>query len=56
MVPTTLIVGADDPVTRGTSAGDVHGQPQLSVRALDSVAHWIPEQRPQAVIDWVEGR
>jgi pimeloyl-ACP methyl ester carboxylesterase len=55
-VPTTLIVGADDPVTRGTSAGDVQGQPQLSVRVLDSVAHWIPEQRPQAVIDWVEGR
>ena len=54
-VPTTLIVGADDPVTRGIGAGPVEGQQQLTVRVIDGVAHWIPEQRSQAVIDWVAG-
>jgi pimeloyl-ACP methyl ester carboxylesterase len=51
-VPTTLLVGAHDPVTRGTRPGEVAGQPQLRVEILDRVAHWIPEQRPQEVIDW----
>jgi pimeloyl-ACP methyl ester carboxylesterase len=52
-VPTTLLVGARDPVTRGTPAGSVRGQPQLRVEVLEGVGHWVPEQRPQAVIDWV---
>lgn len=52
-VPTTLLVGARDPVTRGMPAGSVRGQPQLHVEVLDGVGHWVPEQRPQAVIDWV---
>jgi pimeloyl-ACP methyl ester carboxylesterase len=53
-VPTTLLVGARDLVTKGTSAGPVDGQPQLHVEALDGVAHWVPEQRSQAVVDWVD--
>jgi len=52
-VPTTLLIGGRDAVTRGTPAGPVPGQPQLHVQVLDGVAHWVPEQRPQAVIDWV---
>jgi pimeloyl-ACP methyl ester carboxylesterase len=54
-VPTTLLLGARDPVTLGlgTRAGPVRGQPQLHVEVLDGVGHWVPEQRPQAVIDWV---
>jgi pimeloyl-ACP methyl ester carboxylesterase len=52
-VPTTVVVGALDPVTRGMRAGPVRGQPQLRVEVLDRVAHWVPEQRPQDVIDWV---
>jgi pimeloyl-ACP methyl ester carboxylesterase len=51
-VPTTLLLGGRDLVTKGTPSGPVPGQPQLQVREVDSVAHWIPEQRPQAVIDW----
>jgi pimeloyl-ACP methyl ester carboxylesterase len=51
-VPTTLILGRDDPVTKGTPSGAVAGQPQLHVELLDRVAHWVPEQRPEAIIDW----
>ena len=49
-MPTTLLVGANDPVTRGTRAGPVRGQPQLRVETLERVAHWIPEQRPHEII------
>ncbi len=52
-VPTTLMVGARDLVTRGIAAGPVKGQPQLEVDVLDGVAHWVPEQRPTAILDWV---
>jgi hypothetical protein len=31
----------------------VRGQPQLNVQVIDRVAHWVPEQRPQPIIDWV---
>jgi pimeloyl-ACP methyl ester carboxylesterase len=51
-VPTTLLVGERDLVTRGIAPGSVRGQPQLHVEVLDGVGHWVPEQRPQAVIDW----
>jgi pimeloyl-ACP methyl ester carboxylesterase len=51
-VPTTLLVGARDLVTTGMHAGPVGGQPELTVGVLDGVAHWVPEMRPQAVIDW----
>lgn len=53
-VPTTLILGRADAVTKGTPAGAVTGQPQLHVEVLDGVAHWVPEQRPQAIIDWAQ--
>jgi pimeloyl-ACP methyl ester carboxylesterase len=53
-VPTTLILGRADAVTKGTPAGPVTGQPQLHVEVLDGVAHWVPEQRPQAIIDWAQ--
>src|SRR5271154_2275967 len=51
-VPTTLILGRLDVVTRGTPSGPVEGQPQLHVQTLDRVGHWMPEQRPEAIIDW----
>jgi pimeloyl-ACP methyl ester carboxylesterase len=51
-VPTTLIVGRADAVTRGTRAGSVDGQPQLRVEVLDGVGHWVPEQRPAAILEW----
>jgi pimeloyl-ACP methyl ester carboxylesterase len=51
-VPTTLILGRADAITKGTASGPVKGQPRLQVELLDRVAHWVPEQRPQAIIDW----
>ena len=53
-VPTTLVLGRADAVTRGASAGPVAGQPQLRVELLDRVAHWVPEQRPQAIVEWAQ--
>jgi pimeloyl-ACP methyl ester carboxylesterase len=52
-VPSTLLVGARDLVTRGTHGGVVEGQPLLKVGVVDGAAHWLPEQRPDAIIDWV---
>jgi len=51
-VPTKLLLGRRDAVTRGIAAGAVPGQPQLHVELLDGVAHWVPEQRPQAIVEW----
>ena len=53
-VPTTILLGTRDLVTKTTRSGPVDGQPQLRVEAVDEVAHWIPEQRPQAIIDWID--
>jgi pimeloyl-ACP methyl ester carboxylesterase len=51
-VPTTMLLGNRDRVTQGIPAGAVDRQPQLHVQTLDGVAHWVPEQRSQAIIDW----
>jgi pimeloyl-ACP methyl ester carboxylesterase len=51
-VPTVHLVGSGDVVARGMPNGVVPGQPNLSVETLQGVAHWIPEQRPQAILDW----
>jgi hypothetical protein len=54
-VPTTMLLGSRDRVTGGIPAGPVDGQPQLEVETLDGVAHWVPEQRSQAIVDWSHG-
>lgn len=54
-VPTTLFTGARDLITHGIGSGPVSGQPNLTVQVLDGVAHWVPEQRPREIIDWVKG-
>ncbi len=51
-VPTTVVVGGRDLVTRTVRAGAVEGQPQLEVRVVEGVAHWVPEQRPDVVVEW----
>lgn len=53
-VPTTLIAGAKDLVTVALTAGPVPGQPKLDVEILDGVAHWVPEQRPDAIVAWAQ--
>lgn len=52
-VPTTVLVGSRDLVTHGTTPGPAAGQPNLDVGVVEGVAHWIPEQRPQAILDWL---
>jgi pimeloyl-ACP methyl ester carboxylesterase len=52
-LPTTVMYGERDLVTRGLEPGPVRDQPELQVEKVDAVAHWIPEQRPQAVVDWL---
>ena len=51
-VPTTLMLGRQDAVTRGIEPGPVAGQPHLRVELVDRMAHWLPEQRPQAIAEW----
>jgi pimeloyl-ACP methyl ester carboxylesterase len=52
-VPTEIIAGARDLVTRGLRPGPVEGHPELHVEVLDGMGHWLPEQRPDAVAAWV---
>lgn len=53
-VPGTTLIGSADRVTSGIAPGLVAEQPQLRVEVLDGVGHWLPEQRPDAVLRWVE--
>lgn len=53
-VPSTLMVGDKDLVTRSIHPGAVPGQPALEVEQVPGVAHWVPEQRPEAVVDWAQ--
>lgn len=52
-LPMTVMYGERDLVTRGLKPGPVAGQPELQVEKVTGVAHWIPEQRPQVVLDWL---
>ncbi len=51
-VPTRLLAGAGDLVTTGLSPGPVARQPNLDVAVVPGVGHWIPEQRPDLIVDW----
>ncbi len=51
-VPTTLLIGERDLVTRMVESGPVDGQPLLRVESVSGVAHWVPEQRPREIVDW----
>lgn len=52
-VPATTLIGASDLVTSGMVPGPVAGQPNLHVEVLNGVGHWIPEQRPDAILEWI---
>jgi pimeloyl-ACP methyl ester carboxylesterase len=52
-VAATTLIGAGDLVTSGMAPGPVAGQPNLGVEVLGGVGHWIPEQRPDAVLEWI---
>jgi pimeloyl-ACP methyl ester carboxylesterase len=53
-VPSTTLIGSADLVTSGMAPGVVAEQPLLRVDVLDGVGHWVPEQRPAAVLDWID--
>lgn len=53
-VDCTTLIGSADRVTSGMALGGVASQPQLRVEVLDGVGHWLPEQRPDAVLKWVD--
>jgi pimeloyl-ACP methyl ester carboxylesterase len=53
-VSSTTLIGAGDLVTSGMQPGLVAGQPNLRVEVIDGVGHWIPEQRPDAVLEWID--
>jgi pimeloyl-ACP methyl ester carboxylesterase len=53
-VPTTLMLGRADAITKGAASGPVEGQPRLHVELLDGVGHWVPEQRSQEILDWAQ--
>jgi pimeloyl-ACP methyl ester carboxylesterase len=50
-VPTLSLVGARDLVTVGARPGPVPSQPQLTVEIVPGVGHWLPEQRPELVLE-----
>lgn len=49
-VPTTLLVGDRDLITRSVPAGPYDGQPNLSVQRVPGIGHFLPEEEPDAVI------
>jgi pimeloyl-ACP methyl ester carboxylesterase len=53
-VASTTLFGAGDPVTSGIASGLAAAQPNLCVKVLSGVGHWIPEQRPDAVLEWID--
>jgi pimeloyl-ACP methyl ester carboxylesterase len=53
-VPATTLIGADDLVTSEMAPGPVADQPNLGVQILSGVGHWVPEQRPDAVLEWID--
>lgn len=53
-VPTHLMAGAGDLVCIGLQTGPVPGQPNLDVEVVRGVGHWIPEQRPELILQWAQ--
>jgi pimeloyl-ACP methyl ester carboxylesterase len=54
-VPTTLLWGTWDRAIDRAHAERIRGAvSSIEVRYLDGVSHWVPEERPDAVIDAIE--
>jgi pimeloyl-ACP methyl ester carboxylesterase len=49
-VPTTLMVGDRDLVTKSVRSDAFPDQPNLTVQRVDGVGHFLPEEEPDAVI------
>jgi pimeloyl-ACP methyl ester carboxylesterase len=49
-VPTTIIVGDRDLITKGMRPGPWEGRPNVIVERVDGVGHFLPEEDPAAVV------
>jgi pimeloyl-ACP methyl ester carboxylesterase len=49
-VPTTVLVGDRDLITKRLSAGAYAGQPNIVVERVPDVGHFLPDEEPDAVI------
>jgi pimeloyl-ACP methyl ester carboxylesterase len=50
-VPTQVLVGDRDLITRSVAAGPFPGQPNVTVQRVDGVGHFLLEEAPEVVID-----
>ena len=49
-VPTQIIVGDRDRVTKTVQPDSYPGQPNVTVRRVDGVGHFLPEEAPEALL------
>ena len=49
-VPTRVLVGDRDPITRGLAAGPYADQPNVTVERIAGVGHFLPEEEPGALL------
>lgn len=49
-VPTQIVVGDCDKVTRSVQPGSYPDQPSVTVRRVDGVGHFLPEEAPEALL------
>jgi pimeloyl-ACP methyl ester carboxylesterase len=55
-VPTQLVLGDRDLITRGIEEGPFPGQPNVTVRRVDGIGHFLPEEAPEALLAAVQAR
>lgn len=49
-VPTRILVGDRDAITKSVPEAGYPGQPNVTVRRIDGVGHFLPEEAPEAVL------
>lgn len=49
-VPTHLVLGDRDLITRGIAEGPYPGQPNVTVTRVEGVGHFLPEEAPEALL------
>lgn len=49
-VPTAIVVGEKDAITRSVRPGTYPDQPNVTVQVVEGVGHFLPEEDPQALL------